>query len=334
MVGHGAFSMTRRLSVFVACLALALAAWACADAGVPGDAGVMIGPRALDASEDAAKVRLGSYTSGGGGGGGSSSSSGGAGLPAAPLTAGTWLLETFTDAGATWTPGTPPAFTVSLVAVGGTQTKEIGAVCTPTYNATPQANAGTIAANSPWVDNQGHSTTTTSPNPLTAPSGGSYTLTAPGSVTATITETQLSPPLTASGSATGCSYFARWFAGVGSDSSPGTGTYPLTASGTSGVLGGTASGTLAGTLSSVGVGTTIGTFTPAFQYVFIAVPHTASRLCFQSGGFAFPTTLVATDEAFTNVQGLSNASTALDVYESTALLNATYTPVVIAGSSC
>lgn len=224
------------------------------------------------------------------------------------------------------------AFSVSLALASGGGTLEVGAGCTPTYAATPQASSATVVHPSTWADNQSNSTTTSASNNLTAPNGGgAYTLSSPGTVTATITETQLTPSVTRSGSATGCIYDYRYFYGVDSHS----GGTAITASSTNATLsGGSASATLTGALFGSGgvnfVGLVFPSVSPSGQYVYLAVPHTASAHTFKDqNGFTFDVggAPVVSGYSYTNVNSVTAIS--MDIYRSANPLSASYTITIV-----
>jgi hypothetical protein len=255
-------------------------------------------------------------------------------LPNAPDASGYYILAD--DAGNAWWVNPTldmigAAFSPSVTLNGGGGTFEVGQTgspCAPTYNANPQANSGTIAANSPWVDNQGHSTTTSAGNPLANPNGGAYaSLTSSGStITATITETLLSSGATKSASVTGCTFYARWFHGPANDTAPNTGTYTISASGTTALLansgGGTVSGTGAGVVAVFNTSTTwTDTFTSG-QFLFFATPHTSTAHTINGCAptpctplVSVPLNRVATSYSFSN---LYSVSVSTDIYESQA----------------
>jgi len=220
----------------------------------------------------------------------------------------------------------PPAFTVSLAFASGSGTYELSQPATPTYNATPATNAGTVTSCT-IADNQGHSASAIShANPINVdtPAGPhSYALTSAGTVQVTVTETQVSSGLQRSGSAT-LSYVARggWH---GVDSHAGGNA--ITASGNNATLsGGSATATLTGSsLTSNFVGTSF-TETPSFEYIYAAYPHTGSPHQFSAGGFFFPMSVVVPSFSFTNQWG--QTSIPVDIYRSDNLLNATFNVLV------
>lgn len=206
------------------------------------------------------------------------------------------------------------AFSVSLAYNSGGGTFELSqSGCNPTYNATPAASSGTIQSGSTWADNQGHSGTTSAANPLANPNGGAYSgLTTAGTITATITETQISPSVTHSASATGCTFYERWF-GAALDTHSGGNTFSASGNNAS-LTGGSASATLPGSLSTVAVGTVIGTVTPSgTQYAYWGLPHASHTYIDANTGFAFSASVVATI-SFTNQYG--QASISMDVWRS------------------
>lgn len=257
--------------------------------------------------------------------------------PATPTaTAANMFLSGYCDGGslACWSLITQDqiaaAFTPTFVLASGGGTFEIGnpSGCAPTYNATPATNAGTVTGCT-IADNQGNGPTSVShANAINVdtPAGPHvYSLSTPGTVTATVTETQISPNVTKSATATGCTFDYRWFFTPTGDTHSGGNT--ITASGTNATLGGgsaTASmtGALAATFTNLSFAVA-----PVNQYVYAAFPHTATAHTFKDqNGFVFVLNVVVTSYSFTNSQGV--VGVLMDIYRTDNLLNSNYTVTV------
>jgi hypothetical protein len=223
-----------------------------------------------------------------------------------------WVVATQNEIGA--------GFSVSLsLASGGDGPFETGATWTPTFNASPATN-NVAVENCTIQDSLGNSASVNQANPLAAPiSGHTYTFASPGSINVTVTETQISPPVTATSNGVGASALDRVFSGVDNNNTATS----ATASGNNAVL--SDSTTISGQLFNVGVGTVFPTLSPANQYVVLILPHTSSPHTFTSSGFAFPVIRVVSGFSFTNQLGAVISS---DIYYSSSLLNASFTLLV------
>lgn len=264
-------------------------------------------------------LRIIDRITGGGGGGG------GTGLPAAPSAAGYYLLAVSSGGAPSWVPATAneigAGFSVSLaLASGGSGPFELGDTWTPTFNATPATNSGSVTSCS-ISDNVGNSVSSSSANPLNAPSGGhTYSLTSAGTVSVLVQESQISPPVTANSNGVSASWIARAFYGVDGANTATS----ATASSNNATLSDSVSVT--GTLLSIGVGSVFPTMTPSNQYIAILTPHTSSAHTFNDAlsGFAFPVA-APHNFAFTNQHGVS---VSMDLYFSSSLLNGSFAPRV------
>jgi hypothetical protein len=224
------------------------------------------------------------------------------------------------------------AFTVSLAFASGAGPFEVGQTATPTYNATPATNAGTVTG-STITDNQscsGCPQSISSSNPLSAPSAShTYALTTPGTVTVTVAETLVSTGTTRSGSAS-LSFDSRGFySATGSTSGSCT---TITASGNNATTGGCSpTATLTGILATTYVGQTFST-APVSQYVYAAFPHwttgtgvNGSHTFKDQNGFTFNLVEVVQSYSFTNQY---SQAVSMDIYVTPTPLNAPYTVTV------
>jgi hypothetical protein len=257
-------------------------------------------------------------TPGSGGGGG------GSGLPAVPNSPGYYLLDVPSSGPASWIIATQneigAGFSVSLsLASGGAGPFELGGTWTPTFGASPATNDVSVE-NCTIQDSLSNSASVSQANPLQAPSAGhSYLLTTQGSVSVTVTETQISPLVTASSNSVGASWLPRVFYGADA-ANTATGA---TATGNNATLN-VGSVVLTGELMSVGVGSTFPSITASNQYIALMLPHTASPHTFVDAlsGFAFAVAAPVTF-SFTNQLGVVMS---MDLYFSSSLLNATFAP--------
>ena len=242
---------------------------------------------------------------------------------ALPSSQGFYLLDVNSSGSASWVIATQDeigaGFSVSLaLASGGGGPFEVGATWTPTFNATPATNAGTVE-NCSIRDNQGNTASVAQANPLSAPiAGGTYHLTSPGSVSVSVVETETSTGTTASSNSVGVTWYDRSFYGVNNANTATS----ATADGNNAELSDFT--VLTGLLLTVGVGTTFPAITASSQYIALLLPHTASPHTFTASGFQFPMAVAATF-AFVNQLGVT---VEMDLYYSTSLLNATFTITV------
>lgn len=166
-------------------------------------------------------------------------------------------------------------FSVSLALASGSATPlEIGTTWTPTFNATPATNSASVSGCT-VQDNRGNGPTSISQaNPISAPVlGGSYTsanttaIDTPGTTVAvSVSETQVSPSQTATGTYT-MTYEARVFSGFGAST---TATGLTQSGGNATVVGPTASLTGQLAASLVGQTTLFGSMTPSNNYLWLA----------------------------------------------------------------
>lgn len=205
----------------------------------------------------------------------------------------------------------------SIASFTGGSTVEIGATVTnPTFAATYSSPPPTSAqiTNTDGID---------SPLALVSPfmAGtvvGAFTHAAQAVVTFTLTAIK-GVTKTATQAIT---FNPRSFGGVGA-----AGAASATAAGTTAVLNG-GRGTLPSIalLASV-VGQTFGPFTPSTQKIYLLLPHTVTPHTFKDVGTGFAFSMNApTADAFTNANG---AVVSMDLYESTNLLNSTFSIQVV-----
>lgn len=268
-----------------------------------------------------------SASSGGGGGGG------GSGYPSLPASTGYFALSVSPGPIFAWVPLTSDivggGFTpVLTLASGGTGPFELGDTWTPTFNASPATNAGTLSS-ATIQDNQGNSVAVSQANPINAPaSTHHYSLVVPGNVNVTLTETQASPVDTKTTGAITGPFQERFGYGVGPPGATG-----VTASGNNWNLVGV-SGTLTGVLVANAVGWTPVIDVPAGQKIYRLVSHTGTPHAWQdaaNGNFTFgfngatggvPLTISVTNQH--TVTGIS-----MDLYESTDLLTGSFEPKAV-----